>query len=80
MIERGPFNLVFHGIQPDWIEEEMADDREFKRDVLEQRVRSIIRDQVQCSKCVKKSSKNYRPGQAYLQIVTLSKFGNFGNL
>ena len=48
MAERGPFNVVFHGIQPDWIEEEMADDIDFKKDVLEQRIRTIIRDQVQC--------------------------------
>ena len=47
-MERGPFNVVFHGIQPDWIEEEMADDIDFKKDVLEQRIRTIIRDQVQC--------------------------------
>ena len=46
MAERGPFNVVFHGIQPDWIEEEMADDIDFKKDVLEQRIRTIIRDQV----------------------------------
>ena len=46
LMEKGPFNLVFHGIQPDWIEEEMDDDPEFKRDVLEQKIRSIIRDQV----------------------------------
>ena len=38
--------MVFHGIQPDWIEEEMADDIDFKKDVLEQRIRTIIRDQV----------------------------------
>jgi len=68
LIERGPFNLVFHGIQPDWIEEEMADDREFKRDVLEQRVRSIIRDQVQWFKCVKRVQKNYRPEQDNLLL------------
>ena len=47
MAERGPFNAVFHGIQPDWIEEEMDDDIDFKKDVLEQRIRTIIRDQVQ---------------------------------
>ena len=46
MAERGPFNVVFHGIQPDWIEEEMDDDIDFKKDVLEQRIRTIIRDQV----------------------------------
>ena len=45
-MERGPFNLVFHGIKPDWIEEEMDDDPEFKRDVLEQKIRNIIRQEV----------------------------------
>ena len=46
LMEKGPFNLVFHGIKADWIEEEMADDEEFKRDVLEQKIRTLIRDEV----------------------------------
>ena len=46
LMEKGPFNLVFHGLKPDWIEDEMDDDPEFKRDVLEQRIRTLIRDQV----------------------------------
>ena len=46
LMEKGPFNLVFHGIKPDWIEEEMDDDPEFKRDVLEQKIRNIIRQEV----------------------------------
>ena len=46
LLDKGPFNLVFHGIEPDWIEEEMADDEEFKRDVLEQKIRTIMRDEV----------------------------------
>ena len=25
-LRNGPYNVVFHGVQPDWIEEEMADD------------------------------------------------------
>ena len=47
MIEKGPFNLVFHGVEADWIETEMDDDPEFKRDVLEQKVKNLIRDEVQ---------------------------------
>ena len=46
LIEKGPFNLVFHGLKADWIEEEMADDEEFKRDVLEQKIRTLIREEV----------------------------------
>ena len=46
LMEKGPFNLVFHGLKADWIEEEMADDEEFKRDVLEQKIRTLIRDEV----------------------------------
>jgi len=45
LMEKGPFNLVFHGIKADWIEEEMADDEEFKRDVLEQKIRTLIREE-----------------------------------
>ncbi len=48
MLEKGPFNLVFHGIEADWMEEEMADDPDFKRDVLEQRIKKIIKDEVKC--------------------------------
>ena len=33
LMEKGPFNLVFHGLKADWIEEEMADDEEFKREI-----------------------------------------------
>ena len=29
-MERGPFNVVFHGIQPDFMEDQMADDPEFR--------------------------------------------------
>ncbi len=46
LLEKGPFNLVFHGIESDWMEEEMADDPDFKRDVLEQRVKRIIKEEV----------------------------------
>lgn len=49
-MEKGPFNLVFHGIKADWIEEEMADDEEFKRDVLEQKIRTLIREEVRKGK------------------------------
>ena len=45
-MEKGPFNLVFHGIESDWMEEEMADDPDFKKDVLEQRIKKIIKDEV----------------------------------
>lgn len=45
-LEKGPFNIVFHGIEPDWIEQEMADDDDFKKDVLEQRIKKIIKDEV----------------------------------
>ncbi len=45
-MEKGPFNLVFHGIVPDWIEEEMDDDPEFQRDVLEQKIKAIVREEV----------------------------------
>ncbi len=45
-LEKGPFNIVFHGLKPDWIEEEMIDDDEFKKDVLEQRIKKIIKDEV----------------------------------
>ena len=50
LMEKGPFNLVFHGIKADWIEEEMADDEEFKRDVLEQKIRTLIREEVRKGK------------------------------
>ena len=68
--------MVFHGIQPDWIEEEMADDREFKRDVLEQRVRSIIRDQVQWFKCGKRVQKITDLGRLiyYCHLVKIKAF------
>ena len=46
LMEKGPFNLVFHGIVPDWIEEEMDDDPDFQRDVLEQKIKAIVRDEV----------------------------------
>lgn len=46
LLEKGPYHLVFHGIESDWMEEEMADDPDFKRDVLEQRIKKIIKDEV----------------------------------
>jgi hypothetical protein len=45
-MEKGPFNLVFHGVEPDWIEAEMDDDPDFQRDVLEQKIKAIVRDEV----------------------------------
>ena len=47
-IDKGPFNLIFHGIEPDWIEAEMDDDPDFIKDVVEQRMKTIIRDEVNC--------------------------------
>ena len=46
LMEKGPFNLIFHGVEPDWIETEMDDDPEFRRDVIEQKVKTLIRDGV----------------------------------
>ena len=46
LVDKGPFNLIFHGIEPDWIEEEMDDDPDFIRDVISQRLKTIIRDEV----------------------------------
>ena len=38
--------MIFHGLEPDWIEEEMDDDPEFIRDVIGQRIRTMIREEV----------------------------------
>ena len=48
LVEKGPFNLIFHGVVPDWIEmhELVDDDPEFMRDIIVQRIRSLIRDEV----------------------------------
>ena len=49
-MEKGPFNLVFHGIKADWIEEEMLEEEGFKQDVLEQKIRTLIREEVRKGK------------------------------
>ena len=46
LLEKGPFNLIFHGVEPDWVEQEMADDPEFRRDVVEHRIKTLIREGV----------------------------------
>ena len=46
LVDKGPFNLIFHGLEPDWIEAEMDDDPEFIRDVIGQRIRTMIREEV----------------------------------
>ena len=46
LVDKGPFNLIFHGLEPDWIEAEMDDDPDFIRDVIGQRIRTIIKDEV----------------------------------
>jgi hypothetical protein len=33
-------------MQPDWIEQEMADDEEFKQDVLEHKVKNMLKEEV----------------------------------
>ena len=45
-LEKGPHNLIFHGMEPDWIEAEMDDDPDFIRDVIGQRMRNLIKDEV----------------------------------
>ena len=45
-LDKGPFNLIFHGVEPDWIEAEMDDDPDFIRDVIGQRMKTLIRDEV----------------------------------
>ena len=51
LLEKGPFNLIFHGVEPDWVEQEMADDPEFRRDVVEHRIKTLIREGVRKSIC-----------------------------
>lgn len=48
LVEKGPFNLIFHGVVPDWIEthELVDDDPEFMREIIMQRIRALIRDEV----------------------------------
>ena len=36
--------LLIHGLETDWIEEEMADDDDFRKDVLEQKVRKVVEE------------------------------------
>lgn len=45
-LQTGPFTIVFHGMEPDWIEEEMDDDPDFQRDVLELRIKKLFKDEV----------------------------------
>lgn len=69
--ERGPHNLVFHGIKPDWIEDEMDDDPEFKRDVLEQKIRNLIREEVKKKQllCCSASNRVTIFGNLYLIAI-----------
>ena len=46
LLDKGPFNLIFHGVVPDWIEAEMDDDPDFMKDVLGQRMKNMIKDEV----------------------------------
>ena len=46
LVDKGPFNLIFHGVEPDWIEAEMCDDPDFTRDVILQRMKTIIKEEV----------------------------------
>ncbi|TRY67395.1 hypothetical protein TCAL_02283 [Tigriopus californicus] len=45
-LQTGPFTIVFHGMEPDWIEEEMDDDPDFQRDVLELRIKKLFKDEL----------------------------------
>jgi hypothetical protein len=46
MLENGPFNLVFHGVEADWIEEEMGDDDDFRKEILVHKMKNFIKDDV----------------------------------
>ena len=37
-------SLMMHGVESDWIEEEMSDDDDFRKDVLEQKVRKALEE------------------------------------
>jgi len=37
-------SLMIHGVETDWIEEEMADDDDFRKDVLEQKVKKALEE------------------------------------
>ena len=54
ILDKGPHNLIFHGVVPDWIEthELILDDPDFIKDVdpIGQRIRSLIREEVN-AKC-----------------------------
>ena len=37
-------SLMMHGVESDWIEEEMSDDDDFRKDVLEQKVKKALEE------------------------------------
>ena len=36
--------LLLHGLESDWIEEEMSDDDDFRKDVIEQKVKKLLEE------------------------------------
>ena len=63
--------MIFHGLEPDWIEAEMDDDPEFIRDVIGQRIRTMIREEVS-SKTFIFNQFNYK--KIFHKINTLIKY------
>ena len=37
-------SLMMHGVETDWIEEEMSDDDDFRKDVIEQKVKKKLEE------------------------------------
>ena len=37
-------NLSYSGIETDWIEEEMSDDDDFRKDVIEQKIKKVLEE------------------------------------
>ena len=37
-------DLSYSGIETDWIEEEMSDDDDFRKDVIEQKIKKVLEE------------------------------------
>ena len=72
-------SLMMHGVETDWIEEEMSDDDDFRKDVLEQKIKKVL-EEIGFSKKIIYKVNNQRENisnvKVSLEFVSLARWSN----
>ena len=73
-------SLMMHGVETDWIEEEMSDDDDFRKDVLEQKIKKVL-DEIGFSKKIiykvhNQNGSKTKVNTFFLEFVSMARWSD----